>query len=113
MLLIGFATIFSFDVFEPGLSAWQMALAFFVHNLPGLVLAAALVISWKCGLVGGIAFNLAGLLLVVRLVAGVFTHQRVIPDLFAVIILGLPAFLIGTLFLVGWRKSKHPTSSPA
>lgn len=97
-----FLMLFSFDVFEPGLTAWQIALAFFIHNFPSLVLAIVLWISWKREIVGGIAFILAGLLYIILLLRSPFEWYMLA---WSIQISGI-AFFIGILFLIGWFKKK-------
>ncbi len=103
ILFLCFLTIFSFDVFEPGLSAGQIALAFFMHNIPVLILLIVLLIAWKYEIVGGIAFILAGLAYIA------LTLTRV-PWYIAIswsMIIAAPAFFIGILFLIGWYRKKR------
>jgi hypothetical protein len=81
-----FLMLFSLDVFEPGLTVWQIAVGLFMHNIPALFLLIILIISWKREIVGGVVFILAGIVL------------------FRSLILAGPAFLIGALFLLNWFK---------
>lgn len=63
---IAFLVLFSFDTLEQGLS-----LAFFIHNVPAMVLAFATLASCKWPLVGSLSYCVAALLygvMVVRLV---------------------------------------------
>jgi hypothetical protein len=104
IIFILFLMIFSFDVFEPGLTAWQIAIALFMHNLPSLLLAIVLIISWKHEIVGGIAYILAGLLYIVF----IFTRSKLEwYMLYWFAMISVPAFLIGALFLIGWYKKKR------
>ena len=105
IILILFLTIFSFDVFEEGLNFWQTALALFMHNIPVLILLIVLLISWNYEIVGGIVFILAGISQMILSVA------REAPDPWYIalswsLILVVPAFIIGILFLMGWFKKK-------
>ncbi len=95
--------MFSLDVFEPGLSVWQIVISLFMHNIPVFILAIVLGISWKYEIVGGIFFILAGLLYII------FASLRA-PAWYLALSWGLiiagPAFFIGILFLINWRKKK-------
>lgn len=95
-----FLTIFSLDVFDENLSFWQTVLGLFVHNIPALLLAVIVWKSWKYEIVGGIVFILAGL------AHAVLSNKRGA----AFLIIDVPAFFIGILFLVGWFKKKNKTS---
>lgn len=100
IIFICFLFLMSLDVFEAGLNFWQTALAFFMHNLPALILLAVLITSWKYEIVGGVVFILAGLVYITLLMKNPFEWYYLV---WALQISGI-AFLIGTLFLVGWFK---------
>jgi hypothetical protein len=102
ILFILFLAMFSLDVFSPGLSAGQIALGLFMHNIPVFILLAVLIIAWKYEIVGGIAFILAGLAYIISTLTRVPWY---IVISWSMIIAG-PAFLIGILFLVNWYKKK-------
>ena len=104
-LLILFLMIFSLDVFEPGLTGWQIVIGLFLHNLPSLILAIVLWISWKYEIVGGVAFIIAGIAHMVFSVLRVDVEPWYISSA-ASLIIDVPAFLVGILFLVGWFKKK-------
>lgn len=101
ILFILFLVLFSFDVFGEGYGFWGTILAFLMHNIPVLVLTAVLVISWKREIVGGVAFILAGLLYVFLLVARSNFEWYMLS--WSLIIAG-PAFFIGILFLMNWKR---------
>lgn len=106
IVFILFLSIFSLDVFEPGLNAWQIIIGLLIHNIPVFILAIVLWISWKREIVGGIFFILAGILLstvsVVRMVQSeYFTWYGTLGVALTV---GGPAIIIGILFLIGWFK---------
>ena len=92
----------SLDVFETGLTAGQIALGLFMHNIRALVLLIVLLISWKYEIVGGITFVLAGILYIILLMRNPFEWYMLS---WAIQISGI-AFLIGILFLIGWFKKK-------
>lgn len=111
ILFICFITMFSLDVFEPGLSAGEIALGLLMHNIPSLVLIALLIVSWKRDLVGAI-----GYLCIALLYMGVLAYSVITSGLpwylmlsWNVTIAG-PALVIGTLFFVRWKKQKMTAS---
>lgn len=103
MAFILFLSMFSLDVISPELSAGQIILGLFMHNIPSLVLLAILLISWKREIVGGIVFILFGIGYIL-IVARSAPWYLVLS--WSLIIAG-PAFLIGGLFLVNWSKRKN------
>ena len=106
ILFLLFLAMFSLDVFEPGLSPWQIAVGLFMHNIPVLILLAILIISWKREIVGGVAFILAGFLYIGLMLRNALTGPfEGYMFSYSLIIAG-PAFLIGGLFLAGWRKKR-------
>ena len=110
ILFLFFLAMFSLDVLDMRLGFWGTAAGLFMHNIPTLFLLAVLIVSWKHEIVGGVAFILAGMAYIVWLlktILGDIPHQWDMPLL--VLTIAGPAFLIGTLFLVGWyRKKKEP-----
>lgn len=107
ILFILFLAMFSLDIFEGNYGFWGTILGLFMHNIPSLVLLAVLLISWKYEIVGGIVFILAGLLYtgmsIIRLIMS-NPHEWYMLS-WSLQIAG-PAFLIGILFLVNWRRKK-------
>jgi len=97
ILFILFLMLFSLDVFDGASGPWEIALGLFMHNIPALILLIILMISWKHEIVGGITFILAGLLYIVSSI----TRNQF--GWWFLIIAG-PAFFIGILFLIGWRR---------
>jgi len=82
ILFIIFISIFALDVFaEPN---W--ALALFMHLIPSYFLITITIIAWKNEILGGFLFLIIGFALLI------FTH-------FEALIIGVPAFIIGALFL--------------
>ncbi|MBI2498849.1 hypothetical protein HYV88_01245 [Candidatus Woesearchaeota archaeon] len=104
ILFILFLAMFSLDVFEESYGFWGTILGLFMHNLPALILLIVVIISWKHEIVGGIAFSLAGILYIAMLL---ITSLKIGFEwyylLWAVQISGI-AFVIGVLFLIGWKK---------
>ena len=82
ILFIAFISMFALDVFsEP-----QWLLALFMHLIPSYFLVAITIVAWKHEMLGGFLFLIAGFALLI------FTH-------FEALIIGIPAFVIGVLFL--------------
>lgn len=104
IIFVLFLMTFSLDVFEPGLTAWQIALGLFMHNIPSLFLSIILIISWKHEAVGGIVFILAGISYI-SLTATRSQLPWYIVLSWSLIVAG-PAFFIGILFLANWFKKK-------
>lgn len=96
--------MFSLDIFEPGLTVWQIIIGLFIHNIPALILLIFLIISWKHEIVGGIVFILAGLFYIFLLATNSNFEWYMIS--WAATISG-PAFLVGILFLINWFKKKN------
>ena len=77
-----------------------------MHNIPVFILIIILVISWKYEIVGGIAFILAGLFYIATMLINALKYPFEWYMLSYSFIIAGPAFLIGILFLIGWKK-KH------
>ncbi len=105
IILVLFLTIFSWDVFDENLGFWQTVLGLLIHNIPALLLAAIVWISWKYEIVGGIAFILAG---IAHMVFSIMreTHDPWYMALAISLIVDGPAFLIGILFFMNWLRKK-------
>lgn len=104
ILFVVFLSLFSLDVISPELSTGQIIKGMFMHNIPTLILLIVVIISWKHEIVGGIAFILAGFSYIALLLnSGVPWYLGLSWSL----IISGPAFLIGFLFLVNWRKKRH------
>ena len=102
IIFILFLALFSLDIFDLKLGFWQTILGLFMHNLPALILLVVLLISWKYEIVGGIAFILAGLLYIIRLMMNPFEWYMLSWSL----TIAGPAFFIGILFFINWFKKK-------
>jgi hypothetical protein len=103
IIFICFLALFSLDVFGNGLNFWQTILGLLIHNIPVMFLVIILIISWKREIVGGIVFILAGLLYIVMLLKGGIEPYQI----FWILPISGPAFLIGVLFIIGWFKKKN------
>jgi hypothetical protein len=88
-----FVGLFSLDVFEMGGGFWNILGGFLIHNIPTLILVAALVIGWRrewAGAVGFLGFGAWYLVTVRGFNAGTY-----------IMLAGIP-LLVGALFLAGW-----------
>jgi hypothetical protein len=92
IIFILFLMMFSLDIFEMNLSVWQTFIGLFMHNIPALFLLVVLIISWKYEIVGGIVFIFASLIYFL-IMSGA-------------LIIAIPSFLIGILFLINWFKKR-------
>jgi len=104
IIFICFLALFSLDVISPELSFWQIAAGLFVHNIPVFILSLLLAAAWKREWIGAIAFMLGGLLYAGVVLANVFRAGFEWYYLAWIAQISGVAFLIGILFLVGWRK---------
>lgn len=108
ILYICFLTLFSLDVFEPGMSAGEVALGLFMHNIPSIIMIVLLVIAWRKEIVGAVGYFCAGLLYIGFLIfnavnSGLQWHLVILW----IIIIAVPALLIGILFFINWEKIKQ------
>ena len=103
IIMILFLALFSLDIFGNGYSFWETVVGLFMHNMPSIILAVILWVAWKREIVGAIAWAFAGLLYIALL----FLRQNFEWYMlsWSVIIAG-PAFLIGYLFWLNWKKKK-------
>lgn len=108
IIFILFLMIFSLDIFQPGLTAWQIAVGLFMHNIPTLLLLLSLIISWRYEIVGGVAFILAGLVYVLLLAMNPKFEWFM---LFWSAIIAGQAFLVGILFIINWREKLNTGKS--
>ena len=107
MLFILFLATFSLDIFGGGYGFWGFILGLLIHNILVFVIIGVLWISWKYEIVGGIAFILAGLLYISIMIMGALKNQPEWYMLSYSLIIAVPAFSIGTLFLIGWKQKKR------
>lgn len=108
LLFVVFLGLTSLDVFEMGLGFWQTALALFIHNIPAIMLLIILMIAWRYEIIGAIAFILGGMIYIGLLLRNPFEWYYLA---WAAQISGM-AFLIGTLFFVGWYKKRDKLREP-
>lgn len=104
LLLLAFALfliIFSFDVFEEGKSAMNIAAEFMLHNIPTLLLGLLVYVAWRREWIGA----LVCLLLAVAYIA--WSWGRF--PLSVYFVMAGPLFLIAALYFVNWRFRKRAT----
>lgn len=104
ILFIFYLTLFSLDVFQPGMSAKQIALGLLMHNVPSIIMIILLVIAWKKEIVGVATYFGVGLLYIGYVTFGVVNSklQWYLAITWIMAIAG-PALIIGTLFLINWK----------
>ena len=102
ILFILFLAMFSLDVFEGNYGFWGTVVGLFMHNIPAMILLIVLIISWKHELVGAVTFILAGFLYILILLITGFEWYM----LLGILQISGIAFLVGILFLIGWRQKK-------
>lgn len=103
IIFICFLSLFSLDIFGNSYNFWQTIVGLFMHNIPAMILAIILIISWKREIVGGIFFIFAGSFYIAMLVKdGIEPHQ-----LLWILLISGPAFLIGILFIIGWNQKRN------
>ncbi len=95
ILFILFISMFAFDVFDSQLSFWSTALALFIHLIPSILLAIAILVAWKREWFGAVLFIGWAIWYVASFM------ERGFEWFIYVIIAGLP-MLIGLFFLAGW-----------
>ena len=107
ILFIIFLSLFSLDVFQPGMSPGDVALGLFMHNIPSFILIVLLVVAWKRDIVGAVGFIAAGLAYIGLVVSNAVGSGLpwYIAITWALTIAG-PALLIGILFLANWQKGR-------
>ncbi len=106
IVFILFLAMFSLDIFDGNYGFWGTILGLIMHNIPAFILAAVVIISWKHELLGAIVFPLGGLLYITQLMITMFANGFEWYALSWSLIVAGPAFLIGILFFLCWKK-KH------
>jgi hypothetical protein len=89
-----FLSLFALDVFNEGYGFWTTILALLIHLIPTWIVLAVLVVSWRWGLVGFVAYTALGAYYIVTVWGRM--HWSVYP------VIAGPLFLLGALFLVDW-----------
>ena len=108
ILFILFLSLFSLDVFEPGLGGGEIALALLMHNIPSLILTVLVILACRREIVGAVAFLGAGLAYVGFVLYG--SAANGLPWQLALswsLTIAGPAFLVGILYLINWKKRRE------
>lgn len=107
IIFILFLALFSLDVITPTATAKEIIIGLLIHNIPVFILSIILLISWKHEIVGAIFFIFAGSLYLINIL---ITMIRTTPFewfyLSWILLISGPAFLIGILFLINWKKKR-------
>ena len=101
ILLILFAlflVIFSFDVFQPGRSAQEIAVGLTMHNIPTALLLLLVAAAWRREWLGALVCSLLGALYIA------WAWGR-FPLLNHVVIAG-PLLVIAAIYAVNWRRRR-------
>lgn len=104
IIFIIFLALMSLDVFDMGLDIWGTIVGLFMHNIPAMILLVILIISWKREIVGGVGFIFGGVLYMALVLKTMISTGFEWYYLAWIIQISGIAFLIGILFLVGWKK---------
>lgn len=100
LLIIFFITLFSLDVFEPGLSILTMIGAFIMHSIPSIFLAIFLYFAWKNPKVGFYMFLIGSLPFLLRFILSPIQGFGVL------LLFAGPLTAISTLFWINWKWFK-------
>jgi hypothetical protein len=96
-----FLTLFSFDVFEHGFNLAAVS-GFFMHNVPVIFLLLIVFLGWRREWIGAILFTLVSLLYLISVGWTQGWETRAL--------IGGPAFLVGLLYWVAWRRRRAMTA---
>lgn len=97
IVFVSFMSLFALDVFEAGVPLGEMLLAFLMHMLPMIALAAVLAVAWCWPWVGATLFGLAGLAFSLMFFA------EGMQGLSSFLVLGAPLLMIALLFAANAR----------
>ena len=95
LLFAAFISLFALDVFGDHQGLWQTTLALLIHLIPTGILLLILAVTWRWEWVGGLLFPALGAFYIVAF-WGRFHWS-------AYAILSGCLFLLGALFLLGWK----------
>jgi len=105
MLFVLFISMFALDIFGNGYSFWETVVGLFMHLIPSFLLIIGLIIAWRNELIGGILFIGFGLWYVGTILINSPGSFEWYMLSYSFIIAG-PAFIIGIMFLLDWKKKK-------
>lgn len=92
VLFIIFLALFALDVFEPGKTIGYYIVAFLIHLVPNFILVLILLIAWRHERLGGAIFVLISILFAV--------YSKTYLSVSSFMLVSLPAFLIGIMFII-------------
>ena len=107
IIFILFLALFSLDIFDMHLGFWETLAGLFMHNIPVIILALVLFLSWKYEIVGGISFILVGVVYIVLILLNNYGNQFEWYALSYSLIIAGPALVIGILFLINWKRKER------
>ncbi len=106
IVIAGFLSLFSFDVFEIQAPPLELLGGFLIHNIPSIALIVLLAFAWKRPVVGFGAFLAAGALFAFFFVRSLYA----LPNLLLFV---LPILLIACLFYIDWKWLAAPPAQAA
>ena len=95
LLFAAFISLFALDVFDQQQGLWNTILALLMHLIPTGILLLILAVTWRWEWVGGLLFPALGALYIIAF-WGRFHWS-------AYAVLSGSLFLLGALFLLGWK----------
>lgn len=95
LFLILFLAIFALDVFVPDQPVLSILIGLLIHLVPNFIMLAALILAWKKERLGGV------ILLCLGLFFTIFFHTY--REFYSFMLVSLPLFAIGFLFLIHFR----------
>jgi len=99
-----FLALFSLDIFDGHYGFWGTVVGLLMHNIPVFVLMIIIALAWRREWVGALGFFLAGLLYLGLVLASALKNPLEFYMLSYSLIIAGPAFLVGGLFLLNWRR---------
>ena len=106
ILIIGFMSLFSLDVFETQAPPLELLGGFLIHNIPSIAMIVLLFFAWKRPVVGFVAFLIFGALFAIFFVRDFYALSNLL--LFV-----LPILLIACLFYIDWKWLGVPPAQAA
>jgi hypothetical protein len=106
ILITGFMSLFSLDVFEMQASPLELLGGFLMHNIPSFAMIVLLVFAWKRPVVGFVAFLAAGILFAALFVRSFYALTNLLMFV-------LPILLIACLFYIDWKWLGTQSSLPS
>ena len=109
IVFVFFLSLFSLDIFDMQLGFLGTILGLFMHNIPSLILLAALLLSWnRYEIIGGITFIFAGVFYFFLVLINILRNSpSELYQLFWTLLITGPAIFIGILFLINWLNKKN------